>query len=115
MGQLALQVGPPEREQSLAQPGHVWPLQHISQKASSNRAARAKITLRRRPGRRWRSGDLVEVTAEVGDKGAERLAAPVLDPCVVGGVGRAELGDGGPGVQVGTLGGEGGEPSKVPS
>src|SRR5215218_10391017 len=47
MGQLTLQVGPPEREQLLAQPGHAWLLQHISQKASSNRAARAKTTPRR--------------------------------------------------------------------
>src|SRR5512132_1255743 len=53
MGQLALQVRPPEREQVLAQPGHAWPLQHISQKASSNRAARVKST----PSRWARAGD----------------------------------------------------------
>src|SRR4030095_15273552 len=56
-------------------------------------------------GGRWRPGELVEALAEGGDEVAERLPAPVLDPGVVDGVGRAALGHGGPGVQVGALGG----------
>src|SRR5829696_9269974 len=47
VGELALQLWLPELEEALAQPGHAWPLQHISQKASSNRAAPVKSTPRR--------------------------------------------------------------------